>query len=123
LSADRVPDPEELVDLRLVVLQAVAWTTRSGKASFGETGLKAAIAGAEVLANGSPINQALLDLPQFGAARYLRAKDRRIDETIAELIGAGAIVRVTVEHLARIYQTLKLTEIGQSLLGRRDGNR
>jgi ATP-dependent DNA helicase RecQ len=44
LPDSRVPDPETLVDVEVVVLQAIAWACSYAKGRYGERGLRAAVA-------------------------------------------------------------------------------
>jgi ATP-dependent DNA helicase RecQ len=116
----RVPDPEDLVDVELVVLQAVRWTTRgrdAGRAHrYSEANLKAALCGNESIGQ-RPLPPALFNCPQFGALRYVRAKDRRVTEAVESLLGEGAIERETTNFQGRAYTTLTLTDTGRATLG------
>jgi ATP-dependent DNA helicase RecQ len=120
VGLDRVPDPEDLVDIELVLLQAVGWATRSsarGRTSrYSEANLKAALCGAEVVGP-RPLPQALFNCPQFGALRYLRANARRLDEAVDRLIARGALAREQVSYQGRSYPTLVLTDGGRRALG------
>jgi hypothetical protein len=117
---DHVPDPEELVDVELVTMQAVRWTRRPRKDGtdryYSETNVKAAICGKEVVGTFA-LSPGLFDCPQFGAARYLRGSDKRVAEAIDRLLRKGALVRRTVEYQGRSYTALDLTERGRSALG------
>ncbi|MGC5021335.1 RecQ family ATP-dependent DNA helicase [Micromonospora sp. DT47] len=121
LPASAVPDPEQLVNVELTVLQAVAWasTLRSGR--YGEVGLKVAVLGAEMLAGGHPIGAGLRRCPQFGALRYVRGADRRWDEAAARLVAEGLLVRDDVRTDSRSYTSLAITDAGRERLGGRRG--
>jgi ATP-dependent DNA helicase RecQ len=117
---DRVPDPESLVDVGRVLLQAVAWASSLRQGRYGEVGLKAAVLGQEAV-NGRPLGRGLQYCPQFGALRYLRGASRRWDESVAEHIGAGRLVREQVQRESRSYTSLRLTDAGAVMLGGRVG--
>lgn len=115
-----VPDPESLVDVALVVLQAVAWASSLQKGKYGEGGLKAAVLGQEAIA-GRPLGRGLMCCPQFGALRFLRAGDRRWDAAVAAHLNSDRITREQVEGNARTYSSLTLAEAGRVDLGGRRG--
>lgn len=112
----RVPDPEALVQIDLVALQAIGWTSAFKGGRYGEASLKAALLGKEQLAPGRPIGAGLQSCPQFGALRYLHAADRRLNETVDQLLSDGLVAREQVEYGERKYQTLAMTERGQRAL-------
>jgi ATP-dependent DNA helicase RecQ len=116
LPATEVPKPEELVNVPLTVLKAVAWADRLPVGRFGERGLRSAVLG-EPLAAGRPISAALLRCPQFGTMRFLRAADRRWDEAVGELLRTGLIARTQETHAGRTYTALSLTAQGRQRLG------
>ncbi|WP_203935883.1 RecQ family ATP-dependent DNA helicase [Planosporangium mesophilum] len=121
LPASAVPDPELLVNVDLVVLQAVAWAGTLTKGRYGEFGLKQAVLGAETMPGGRPLGAGLQRCPQFGALRYVRANDRRWDEAVRGLIKAGRITREDVQRQTGQYTTLTLTPAGRQILGGRHG--
>ncbi|WP_446209839.1 RecQ family ATP-dependent DNA helicase [Micromonospora sp. IBSANI012] len=121
LPASAVPDPEQLVNVELTVLQAVAWASTLRMGRYGAVGLKAAVLGAEVLAGGHPIGAGLRRCPQFGALRHVRAADRRWDEAAARLIADGLLVRDEVSRDSRSYTSLAITDAGRERLGGRRG--
>jgi ATP-dependent DNA helicase RecQ len=118
VPASRVPDPEDLVDVELTVLQAVAWASRR-RASYSEANLIAALCGRETAAGGRPLPSGLLSCPQFGALRYVRANERRVGEAIAALLQQGYVGRGTAELQGRRYSTLTITDEGRARLGGR----
>ena len=110
-----VVDPEQLVDAELVLLQAVRWSTfKDG--SYGEVSLKAAVCGKESLGEGRPIGAGLLSCPQFGALRYLRSPDKRLDKATTSLLDGGFLERAQVSRGDRTYASLRLTEAGRARL-------
>jgi ATP-dependent DNA helicase RecQ len=111
-----VIDPEELVDVELVTLQAVRWATSFTRGSYGEASLKAAILGRESLGEGRPLGRGLLSCPQFGALRYLRSAEKRLDDGIARLAAHQLIGRAAVTNGDRSYTTLTLTDAGRARL-------
>ncbi|MEU4772680.1 RecQ family ATP-dependent DNA helicase [Micromonospora sp. NPDC023644] len=121
LPASAVPDPEQLVNVELTVLQAVGWASTLRTGRYGAVGLKAAVLGSEVLAGGHPIGAGLRRCPQFGALRYLRGADRRWDEAAARLIANGLLVRDEVSRDGRSYTSLAITGAGRERLGGRRG--
>jgi ATP-dependent DNA helicase RecQ len=117
----RVPDPETLVDVELVVLQAVLWATR-GQARghprrYSEASLRATLCGTEVIGS-RPLPPALFNCPHFGALRYLRGRERRFDTAVEVLVERGLVKRTTSSYQERTYQTLELTDVGRAALGR-----
>ncbi|MET8372134.1 RecQ family ATP-dependent DNA helicase [Micromonospora sp. DT68] len=121
LPASAVPDPEQLVNVELTVLQAVGWASTLRTGRYGAVGLKAAVLGAEVLAGGQPIGAGLRRCPQFGALRHVRGADRRWDEATDRLVGAGLLVRDQIERDSRSYTSLAVTDAGRERLGGRHG--
>jgi ATP-dependent DNA helicase RecQ len=121
LGPDTVPDPEYLVDVDLVVLQAVAWSGSWSAGRYSEQGLKAALIGAEALDGGRRLSAGLLRCPQFGALRYVRAADRRWEDAVGRLVDAGMMRRDQVRRDATTYPSLALTDRGRSTLGGRGG--
>lgn len=116
VPVDAVPDPESLVDVDIVLLQAVNWASRFSRGSYGEKGLKAALCGKESLGEGRPLGRGLLSCPQFGAVRYLRSNEKRLDHSTATLIDQGVIERQQVTGNGRSYQSLAITNLGKELL-------
>lgn len=113
-----VPDPESLVDVTLVTLQAVAWASGFVGGRYGEVGLKAAILGRESLGPSRPLGAGLLNCPQFGALRYVRGAEGELDRKIGELVTKGLVGRERVSRDGGAgYSTLVLTETGQRVLG------
>ncbi|GAA1817459.1 RecQ family ATP-dependent DNA helicase [Planosporangium flavigriseum] len=117
LPASAVPDPELLVNVDLVVLQAVSWAGSLPKGRYGEFGLKQAVLGAETMPGGRPLGAGLQRCPQFGALRYVRANDRRWDEAVRGLIKGGQLAREEVQREGKPYSTLTLTPAGRQILG------
>lgn len=141
LPAAATPDPESLIDVDLTVLQAVRWaelaTTRPGSrrnggaagpgddgasgravARYGEGGLRAAVLGVESL-GGRPLSPGLLRCPQFGALRYLRAREGRWNTAVDRLIADGLLSRERTTWQTRTYTALTLTDSGWQRLGGR----
>ncbi|MEU0553262.1 RecQ family ATP-dependent DNA helicase [Dactylosporangium sp. NPDC006015] len=116
LPASAVPDPEHLVNAELTVLQAVAWASALPVGRYGESGLKAAVLGAETIA-GRPLGAGLQRCPQFGALRYLRAAERRWDTAVSALLEGGLIDREKAQRDERTYTTLSITVEGRKRLG------
>jgi ATP-dependent DNA helicase RecQ len=117
IPPERVPDAESLVSVDVVVLQAVAWTSRLRNGSFSETGLRRALLGHEAHANGTPLGRGLLGCPQFGAVRHVRASERRLSETIERLVSEGAFERLQVtSSQGREYASLAITPRGTAAL-------
>lgn len=112
----QVLDPETLVDVDTIVLQAVRWSAGYTGGRYGEVGLKAALCGKESLGEGRPLNGGLLSCPQFGALRYLRSNEKRVDASISSLITHGLIVREAVEGRGRSYTSLALSAAGRDHL-------
>ncbi|MEV5693053.1 RecQ family ATP-dependent DNA helicase [Micromonospora globbae] len=121
LPASAVPDPEQLVNVELTVLQAVAWASTLRTGRYGAVGLRAAVLGAEVLPGGHPIGAGLRRCPQFGALRYVRGAERRWDEAAARLITEGLLVSDEVSRDGRRYTSLAITDAGRERLGGRRG--
>ncbi|MDT0532300.1 RecQ family ATP-dependent DNA helicase [Micromonospora sp. DSM 115977] len=121
LPSSAVPDPEQLVNVELTVLQAVAWASTLRTGRYGVAGLKAAVLGVEVLAGGHPIGAGLRRCPQFGALRHVRGADRRWDEATGRLVGDGLLIRDQIERDSRSYTSLAITDAGQERLGGRRG--
>jgi ATP-dependent DNA helicase RecQ len=116
LPLSKVPDPEHLVDVKLTVLQVVAWADAFPKGRYSERSLKAAVLGDEY-ANQRALTAGVRRCPQFGALRYLRAKERRWDEAVKELVDAGLLERVSARREDREYSALTVTARGRDLLG------
>ncbi|MEH0934252.1 RecQ family ATP-dependent DNA helicase [Micromonospora psammae] len=116
-----VPDPEQLVNVELTVLQAVGWASTLRTGRYGAVGLKAAVLGAEMLAGGHPIGAGLRRCPQFGALRHVRGADRRWEEAADQLVAAGLLVRDQVQRDNRSYTSLVITDAGRERLGGRRG--
>jgi ATP-dependent DNA helicase RecQ len=116
-----VPDPEQLVNVELTVLQAVAWASTLRTGRYGGAGLKAAVLGVEVLAGGHPIGAGLRRCPQFGALRHVRGADRRWDTATARLVENGLLIRERAERDSRSYTSLAITDAGRERLGGRRG--
>jgi ATP-dependent DNA helicase RecQ len=115
LDASAVPDPEQLVNVDVVVLQAVAWTAGLHTGRYGAGGLRATLLGAETVSGG------LRRCPQFGALRHVRAAERRFDEAVGRLTEAGYLTRVEASRDGRTYTSLAITSAGQQRLGGRHG--
>jgi ATP-dependent DNA helicase RecQ len=111
-----VVDPEELVDVELVLLQAVRWATRFEGGRYGEVGLRAALCGKESLGAGRPLGAGLLSCPQFGALRYLRSAEKRAEQATTALVRGGFLLRTSTTSNGRTYTTLELTEAGRARL-------
>lgn len=111
------PDPERLVDVRLVMLQAVRWTSGQEGKQYGRTSLCAALLGKESLGEGKPIGNGLLSCPQFGALRFVRSNESRLESAISELLDSGAITEEVVSRGRRNYKSLSITQIGRTMLG------
>jgi ATP-dependent DNA helicase RecQ len=112
-----VPDPELLVDVPLVVLQAITWSDRFSKGRYGEVGLKAAVLGSESLGEGRPLGAGLLSCPQFGALRHVRNGGHRWEEALKKLMSDGFVQRVDAERGETKYRSLALTAAGANAMG------
>ncbi|GAY16431.1 RecQ family ATP-dependent DNA helicase [Mycobacterium sp. shizuoka-1] len=114
-----VPDPELLVNVELIVLQAIAWASRFRGGAYGEASLKAAVLGRESLGEGRPLGAGVLNCPQFGALRHVRGSERRWDDSVSKLIERGLVERRTAvrEGSQSSYQSLTLTSAGWQSLG------
>ena len=118
LPDHEVPDPETIIDVEVVVLKAISWASRFTKGRYGEAGLKAAVLGNEQFGSGQPIGAGLLNCPQFGALRYVRAAARRYDEAVAALITKGLAAREDAQHPSgRAYTALTITGLGSAAVG------
>lgn len=117
---NRVPDPENLVDVRAAVLQSVRWMSNRSR-SYGRSSLIAALTGSETL-QGRPLPRGLLWCPQFGCLRYVKANKRRAEEELVQLTADGAVEMVEQE-LSGIgpFLTPRITATGRALLGGIDG--
>lgn len=115
---ERVPDPESFVDTRLVVLQAVAWSSRNTERPFGEGTVKAVVLGQETIAE-RPISPAALRCPQFGALRHVRGGARRWDDALKELIECGQVERFETTGSERSWASLRVTDDGRMAVGGR----
>ncbi len=113
LSASGIPDPEQLINVELTVLQAVAWASTLTTGRYGEGGLKMAVLGVE----GRELGAGLRRCPQFGALRHVRGADRRWDQAVTVLAGAGLIRRNPVQRDGRTYTSPAITDLGRSRLG------
>lgn len=111
-----IPDPENLLDVELETLRAVAWTNSYKSGRYGEKSLIAALIGRESMGEGRPIGAGLLNCPQYGALRYLRGAERRATSAVTGLVGSGAIVREATTKGTTSYNTLRLTDAGQRYL-------
>ena len=112
-----IPDPEQLVDIKVIVLQAVRWSTSADNRRYGRLGLKLALTGMDTYRDGKPLGKGLMVCPQFGALSYLRSADRRFDEAVANLRSKGYLELENVSTERGEYQSLRLTEAGMSYLG------
>jgi ATP-dependent DNA helicase RecQ len=121
LPASAVPDPEHLVNVDLVALQAVAWASSNPNGRYGESGLRTAVLGAESLPGGHPLGAGLRRCPQFGALRYVRAADRRWSEAVDRLLEDGLVAREQVQRDGSGYKSLMITDEGRRRLGVRHG--
>jgi len=110
-----VPDPESLIRVDVVALQAIRWSSAYRHGRYSEGGIKAAILGTETL-GGRPIGAGLLGCPQFGALRYLRAGERRLNEAVEHLVNQGLLVREATEYQGRSYSTMQITDVGKKFL-------
>ncbi len=117
LAADAVPDPELLVNVDVTVLQAVAWSSGQGTGRYGAAGLKAAVLGAETGPGGHRLGAGLRRCPQFGALRHVRGADRRFDDAVSRLTGAGLLAAVEARRDGRTYRSLAITDAGRERLG------
>ena len=117
LLARAVPDPEELFDVPRILLQAIVWSARFKKGSYGKVGLLAAVQGQEHLGEGRPLGAGLMSCPQFGALRHVRAARRRLDEAVVELVAGGLIEERRASRDDRDYATLVPTDRGFAALG------
>jgi len=115
VPAASVPDPEQLVDIRLVVLQTVRWASR-GTGRYSEANLKRALLGSE-MAGQRPLPAGLLRCPQFGAVRFVHGATRELDRAVDGLIGDGLLDRRTEQGMDREYGVLELTGTGRAALG------
>ncbi len=114
-----VPDPELLVDVELIALQAIAWASQFRGGAYGEASLKAAALGRESLGEGRPLGAGVLNCPQFGALRHVRGGERRWDKAVGNLIDKGLVERRTVvrDGSQISYRSLSLTTAGRQTLG------
>jgi ATP-dependent DNA helicase RecQ len=113
VGASDVPDPEQLVNVELVVLQAVAWASTLTTGRYGEGGLKAAVLGVE----GRELGAGLRRCPQFGALRHVRGAERRWDQAMTALAGDGLVNRDAVQRDGRTYTSPSITALGHTRLG------
>jgi ATP-dependent DNA helicase RecQ len=112
-----VPDPESLVSVDVVLLSALAWSSRIEDKYFSELGLKQALLGQEQFPGGRPLGRGLLGCPQFGALSHIRAGSRRLDESIASMIRDGAIERhKVVSSYGNPYDSLRILPRGRAAL-------
>ncbi|MFZ6005768.1 MAG: RecQ family ATP-dependent DNA helicase [Actinomycetota bacterium] len=121
IPVNRVPDPEELVDVELVVLQAVRWSTWSRDGAprerrFSERNLVSALCGDEG-SDERPLAAALFRCPQFGATKYLRNPRKRVETTVASLVARGDLGRAETKFRESTYRSLELTDAGRRKLG------
>ncbi|MBB3747681.1 ATP-dependent DNA helicase RecQ [Mycolicibacterium sp. BK634] len=119
LADHMVPDPELLVNVELIALQAIAWASAFRRGAYGEASLKAAVLGRESLGEGRPLGAGVLSCPQFGALRHVRNGERRWDGAVKKLTDEGLIERRAVvrENSQVAYQSLALTDLGAQTLG------
>ena len=118
LESFGAPDPEQLVDIKRVVLEAVRWTCQYQGGRYGKASLRQALLGEASFGSGDRISSGLLSCPQFGALRALSNRENRLDQAIDELLGLRWIEEEVVEHSSgSTYQTLSITQIGRAALG------
>ena len=118
LESFGAPDPEQLVDIKRVVLEAVRWTCQYQGGRYGKVSLRAALLGNESIGSEVRISSGLLSCPQFGALRALNNRERRLDQAIEELKEQGAIREETITRSSETtYQSLVITQIGRAMLG------
>ncbi|MFI1996075.1 RecQ family ATP-dependent DNA helicase [Actinoplanes sp. NPDC020271] len=120
LPASAVPDPEQLINVDLTVLQAVAWASGLRTGRYGAGGLKAAVLGAGTIGN-RPLGDGLRRCPQFGALRHVRAAERRFDEAVSALGAAGYLETVQAQRDGMTYTSLAVTAAGRERLGMQHG--
>ena len=113
---ERVPDPERLVDIEVVVLQAVRWATEYTKGRYGESGLMLAILGEDQYPGGRPLSAGLMSCPQFGSLKYLRGAQRRLRVQVDQMVNAGLLERETSDRNEASYTSLLLTDTGRRVL-------
>jgi ATP-dependent DNA helicase RecQ len=116
VRVEDIPDPEQLVDIKAIVLQAVRWSNAAGARKYGSLGLKLALTGMDAYPNGKPLGKGLMVCPQFGALSYLRAADRRFDDAVANLRSGGYLELDNVATERGEYRSLRLTQAGASYL-------
>jgi ATP-dependent DNA helicase RecQ len=111
---EHVPDPEKLIDVETVILQAVRWAGGYKQGHYGEAGLKYALLGQDQLPSGRPLSSGILTCPQFGALKYLRGAQRRLSAELERLVRTGIVERRTVtrDTGGQSYETLSLTPLG-----------
>ena len=118
LGSFSAPDPEQLIDIELVVLQAVRWTCQYEGGRYGEASLRLALLGEESFGSGARISAGLLSMPQFGALKNLRNRESRLDQAIDELLNNQRIRSEEVEGSSgNSYTALTITQIGRAVLG------
>jgi len=118
LGSFSAPDPEQLIDIELVVLQAVRWTCQYEGGRYGAASLRLALLGEESFGSGARISAGLLSMPQFGALMNLRNRESRLDQAIDELLNNQRIRSEEIEGSSgNSYTALTITQIGRAVLG------
>ncbi|MCX7620703.1 MAG: RecQ family ATP-dependent DNA helicase [Acidimicrobiales bacterium] len=114
---DTVPDPDHLVDVELEVLKAVRWAQQS-RGTYGEKTLQRALLGTDD-PEYTKVGRGILACPQYGALRFVRGNQRRLNDAIETLLSNGELRRETVTWDHRSYTTLVITDAGLRRLGHR----
>ena len=116
VPVEDIPDPEELIDINSIVLQAVRWANGSKKRQYGLVGLRHALIGQDTYSDGRPLGNGLLACPHFGALAYLRSAGRRFDDAVTNLRSRGLVDQRIVTTERGEYNSLHLTATGESHL-------
>jgi ATP-dependent DNA helicase RecQ len=116
VRVEDIPDPEQLIDINAIVLQAVRWSTGNEARNYGRAGLKRALMGQDTYAGGLPLGKGLMACPHFGALAYLRSADRRFDDAVVNLRNKGYLDLRNVKTVGSEYESLRLTPSGVAFL-------
>lgn len=120
VPVSEVPDPEQFIDVRAVMLQAIAWASRRTERPLGEGTIEAMLLGNETI-GGHQISLAALKCPQFGVLRHVRSAKNRYSTEMQLLMDAGLVERFEVEANSRTWWSIKVTPEGRAELGMNGG--